>query len=114
MTKRIVTHVDCDRLNIHLDGPEPGYEVPLLNSAGKPVVVDMCEPCEKGITLHEARELADAVGQPIPPKVRKRKGSPSLAPNICNEPGCGADFDTAQGLGMHRNRAHGIKSDNNR
>lgn len=112
--KKIVTYTLCDRVNIHVDSEEPGFEVTLLNSNAKPVNVDMCEPCKKGITLVEAIELADAIGQPIPPKVRKRKGSASLASNTCTEPGCGAEFDTAQGLGMHRNRAHGIKSDNHR
>lgn len=113
MTKRIVTYIDCDRLNIHLDGPETGFEVLLLNSSGKPVNVDLCEPCEKGITLVEARELADAVGQPIPPKARKSRAK-ATPMHTCTEPGCGAEFDTAQGLGLHRNRAHGIKSDNHR
>lgn len=112
--KKIVTYTLCDRVNIHVDGEEPGFEVTLLDSNAKPVIVDMCEPCEKGITLVEARELADAIGQPLPPvKRRKRKGA-SLAANVCNEPGCGAEFDTAQGLGMHKNRAHGIKSENHR
>lgn len=111
--KKVITYTLCDRVNIHLDGDEPGYEVTLLDSNAKPRIVDMCEPCEKGITLVEARELADAIGQPLPPaKRRKRKGTPAM--EVCKEPGCGAEFDTAQGLGLHKNRAHGIKSENHR
>lgn len=111
--KKIVTYTLCDRVNIHVDGDEPGFEVTLLDSNAKPRIVDMCEPCEKGITLVEARELADAIGQPLPP-AKGRKSRTKPAPGPCTEPGCGAEFETSQGLGMHLNRAHGIKSTNHR
>ena len=102
--KKVTVRTLCDRKNIHPETEEDGYEVPLFNSKGKPVKVDMCEPCEKGITLLEARELADAIGEPIDlPKGRV----PTPAPGPCPE--CGEEFPTAQGLGMHRSRMHQVK-----
>lgn len=107
--KQVVVNILCDRKNVHPDTQEPASEVPLLNSRGKPVKVDMCEPCQKGITLMEAVELADAVGEAIdlPKQTRNRTAKPSPGP--CEEPGCGAEFPTHQGLAMHMNRTHGKK-----
>jgi len=106
MTKEIVTFTYCDRKNIHPDTQEPGFEITVLNSKGRPVNLDMCEPCKKGITLAEVEELADAIGQPTElPTPRGRKPKP--APGPCEK--CGEEFTTAQGLAMHMNKTHGIK-----
>lgn len=102
--KQVIVRTLCDRKNVHPETAEDGFEVPLFNSKGKPVKVDMCEPCEKGITLVEARELADAIGEPIDlPKGR----ASTPAPGPCPE--CSEEFTTAQGLGLHRNKVHGVK-----
>lgn len=109
--KEFIVRTLCDRKNIHPDTQEDASEVTLLNSKGRPVVVDMCEPCQKGITLIEALELADAIGQPTElPTPRGRK--PKAAPGPCKVEGCGAEFDTNQGLGMHMYKVHGIRASN--
>lgn len=104
--KQIVQYVLCDRKDKHPDSTEEGHEIWLLNSKSHVVAIDLCDPCEKGTSITEARELADAIGQPVDytgPKTRK----PKPAPGPC--PDCGEEFDTSQGLGLHRNRSHGIK-----
>ena len=106
--KQVVTYTLCDRVNIHEDSSEDAEETPLLNSKGKPVVVDLCAPCRKVITLDEALELADAIGQPfaVPKQTRNRATRP--APGPCQQPGCDADFPTWQGLSIHTRRSHGM------
>lgn len=106
--KQFIVNTLCDRKDVHPETSEPAHEVWLINSKSQPVAVDLCDPCEKGTSIVEARELADVIGQPVDlPGKRGRK--PKAAPGPCDVPGCGAEFDTAQGLGMHRNKVHGIK-----
>lgn len=109
--KQFVVNVLCDRKDVHPDSTEPAHEVWLINSKSQPVAVDLCDPCEKGTSIIEARELADAIGQPVElPGRRGRKPKPvAVTENVCDVTGCGLSFDTAQGLGMHRNKVHGIK-----
>lgn len=104
--KQVVTHVFCDRADVHLDGPEPGTEIRVLNTKGKPVALDMCEPCQKGITYLEVLDLADAIGQPTELPKTTRNRTPKPSPGPCQEPGCGADFPTWQGLSIHTRRTH--------
>lgn len=104
--KQFIVNVLCDRKDAHPDTTEPGHEVWLLDSKSQPRAVDLCDPCEKGTSIVEGRALADAIGQPVDlPGKRGRKPKP--APGPCDE--CGEEFGTAQGLGMHKNKVHGIK-----
>lgn len=73
--KRTIIQTWCDQTEVHPDTDEPAKEVPVLNSAGKPVKIDLCEPCEKGTTIVEARILGDRFGQPIQKRTRNRRRS---------------------------------------
>lgn len=106
--KQVITRTLCDRKNIHPDTEELGREILVLNSKAKPVAVDMCEPCEKDITYLELLELADAIGQPTEPRATRNR-TPKPSPGPCQEPGCGAEYPTWQGLSVHTRRSHGKK-----
>lgn len=106
--KQVVTYTLCDRVNIHEDASEDAEETPLLNSKGKKVVVDLCKPCRTTITLDQAIELADAIGQPLPEAKQTRNRTSKPAPGPCQQPGCDADFPTWQGLSIHSRRTHNM------
>ena len=96
------------------DKHNPADEYVGLNSAGVRVLVDLCEEHAQEF-IQPVQELLDNHGR-TEKKTRShtkaqtprpdRKVTPALGP--CSE--CGREFHSAQSLGMHRWRKHGIAS----
>lgn len=132
MAKEIISWCDVDMLD---DVKVPGRTVRVQIGLAQPVEVDLCEQHEKQL-VEPLRELIEQHGQPTAavddltcPMCSKRyTKKESLAKHIRAKhteaaveepvathvqrkqcPDCDASFDTPQGLGAHRSRAHGYR-----
>jgi len=88
------------------DAQTEGVEYAGLNSGGARVVVDLCDEhyadyIEPGLSIYDTYGRTEAKA----PRAHRKSAA---APGPCPE--CDKEFTSAQSLGMHRWRKHGVAS----
>jgi hypothetical protein len=114
MAQDIIIRTLCD---VCLDSGEERHDASAYTIGDGPVLldIDLCDVHAKPLAELVAHARPSERGKP--PK-RKRAPAGPVAPVIesagahaCDDAGCGRVFASAQGLAMHRYRAHGIRSE---
>lgn len=110
MAKEILRRIWCDKC---LPDTQTEAEEISITIDGDARMVDLCK--QHRVELVEPlHDLIVEHGQPIARKTKKTAHAPAPAVRgvsgsfVC--PTCSKEFDTAQGAGAHRSRAHGYRA----